>query len=149
VINGVHAIIYSSDAEADRDFLQKMFRLRGVDAGEGWLIFGLPPAELGVHPAHDGDGGHELYFMTDDVEGLIEDLAARGGACEPIRDQGWGRLTAIKLPSGGSFSIYEPRHARPEPMGAAAAKRKAPARSKAKPRTAKRPAAKAKKKKRR
>jgi hypothetical protein len=135
MINGVHVITYSKDAEADRAFLQRVFHLDGVDAGGGWLIFGLPPAELGIHPSESGGEGHELYFMTDDIKGLIKDLGAQGVGCGPLQDQRWGLLTTVVLPSRATLSVYEPRHPRPMPMATAKArpKQKAKTRPKATP----------------
>ncbi len=83
-----------------------------VDAGDGWLIFRLPPAELAVHPAEENDR-HELYLMTDDVEGLVASMKRRGIAATPVSDLRWGRLTQVTLPGGGKLGIYEPRHASP------------------------------------
>jgi catechol 2,3-dioxygenase-like lactoylglutathione lyase family enzyme len=112
MINGAHTIIFSTDADADRDFLRDVLGLPHVDVGHGWLIFGLPPAEVAVHPA-DTNGKHELYLMCDDVEALVDSMRARSIATGPIRDQGWGLVTEITLPSGGKLPIYQPRHARP------------------------------------
>ena len=112
MINGAHAIIYSSDADADRAFLRDVLQLPHVDAGEGWLIFGLPPAEIAVHPG-DGPGKHELYFMCDDVAAFVQAMAARQVVCSPIANRGWGQLTEVTLPGGGKLGVYQPRHARP------------------------------------
>jgi catechol 2,3-dioxygenase-like lactoylglutathione lyase family enzyme len=127
MINGAHSIIYSKNPEADRAFLRDVLGLPGVDVGHGWLIFGLPPAEVAVHPAEENDV-HELYFMCDDVEALVVALTARGLACGPVLDRGWGLLIQVTLPGGGKLGIYEPRHARPQPMriGKAKAARPAP-----------------------
>ena len=109
MINGVHALIYSTDADADRAFLSDVLGFSSVDAGEGWLIFALPPAEVAVHPGERSV--HELYLMCDDIEATIKELTARGAEfAGPVSDQGWGLVTAIKLPSGGEVGIYEPRH---------------------------------------
>jgi catechol 2,3-dioxygenase-like lactoylglutathione lyase family enzyme len=116
VINGAHVIIYSSDSEADRAFLRDVLGLPHVDVGHGWLIFGLPPSEIAVHPAENG-GDHELFFMCEDVEALVEGLAGREIACSEIEDLGWGRLTRVTLPGGGKVGIYEPRHERPPQAG--------------------------------
>jgi catechol 2,3-dioxygenase-like lactoylglutathione lyase family enzyme len=116
MINGSHVIIYSANPEADRAFFRDVLDLPHVDVGRGWLIFGLPPAEVAVHPADAGDAApprHELYLMCEDVTRLVADLQARGIACSEISEQGWGRLTTIALPGGGSLGAYEPRHARP------------------------------------
>jgi hypothetical protein len=110
VITGTHAIIYSNDAEADRAFFRDVLDFASVDAGGGWLIFGLPPAELAAHPT-EGTGHHELYLMCDDVEATVEEL--RGKNVEftrPVTDEGFGLMTAIKLPGGGELGLYEPRH---------------------------------------
>ncbi|HEV2670533.1 MAG TPA: hypothetical protein VGU74_05530 [Gemmatimonadales bacterium] len=111
-ITGAHAIIYSRDAEADRALLRDVFKFKYVDVGRGWLIFGLPPAEVAVHPDEENDR-HELYLMTDDVAGFVQEMKQRQITCTPIADQGWGRLTQITLPGGGKLGVYEPRHGRP------------------------------------
>jgi predicted enzyme related to lactoylglutathione lyase len=110
MIEGAHFILYSSDAVADRAFLRDVFGWSGVDAGDGWLIFALPPAEVAVHPT-DGDPKHELYLMCDDIKGTLSELSARGvETTRPASDQGWGVLAAIRMPSGAELSLYEPRH---------------------------------------
>jgi hypothetical protein len=110
VITGAHVIVYSQDAEADRAFIAETLGFAGVDAGGGWLIFKLPPAEVAVHPT-DGPSKHELYLMCDDIEGLVAELAGKGvELAGPITDAGWGLLASIKLPSGSDLAIYEPRH---------------------------------------
>ena len=113
---GAHSIIYSRDAEADRAFLKDVLGLPSVDVGHGWLIFGLPPSEVAVHPA-EGNDRHELYLMCDDVHATVEELARKGVEfAGPVRDEGWGLLTAIRLPGGGELGLYEPRH--PSPLSA-------------------------------
>jgi catechol 2,3-dioxygenase-like lactoylglutathione lyase family enzyme len=109
VITGAHVIVYSSDADADRAFFRDVLEYPHVDAGGGWLIFKLPPAEVAVHPV-EGAGSHELYLMCDDVNATVEQLAAKGVVCGPVTDQGWGLLTSIRLPGGGDVGLYEPRH---------------------------------------
>ena len=116
MIIGAHAIIYSTNAEADREFLRDVLGFPNVDVGHGWLIFGLPPAEVAVHPAEADEELHELYLMCDDVEAFVADMTSRGVVCGPIHSQPWGALTHIALPSGGKLGVYQPRHARPEPM---------------------------------
>lgn len=112
MINGVHAIVYSRDAEADRRFLQDLLGLGSVDAGDGWLILTAPPAEIAVHPT-EGPGSHELYLLCDDVQATVDELAAKGVTfAGPIADRGWGLLTTIQLPGGGALGLYEPRHPR-------------------------------------
>jgi catechol 2,3-dioxygenase-like lactoylglutathione lyase family enzyme len=109
VITGAHVIVYSRDGDADRAFLRDVLGYPHVDAGGGWLIFKLPPAEVAVHPA-EGDGSHELYLMCDDVNATMDQLKAKGVSCGPVSDQGWGLLTSIRLPGGGDLGLYEPRH---------------------------------------
>ena len=115
MINGAHSILYSKDADADRAFLRDVLGLPSVDAGGGWLIFGLPPGEVAVHPGEKNDV-HELYLLTDDLGGLIGELQKRGVACSSPRALSWGLLTQITLPGGGKLGVYEPRHPRPKPM---------------------------------
>jgi uncharacterized glyoxalase superfamily protein PhnB len=110
MIRGAHVILYSNDAEADRAFLQDLLGLGHVDAGGGWLILQLPPAEVAVHPA-ENSGAAELYLVCDDVDATVAELGARGVTfTEPVSDQGWGRLTGIRLPGGGTVGLYEARH---------------------------------------
>jgi predicted enzyme related to lactoylglutathione lyase len=113
MITGVHAVLFTTDAEADRAFFRDVLELPSVDAGGGWLIFALPPAELAAHPADEG-GKHELYLMCDDVDATIAELKARGGAvARPISDEGFGLVTAIRLPGGGELGLYQPKHPSP------------------------------------
>jgi catechol 2,3-dioxygenase-like lactoylglutathione lyase family enzyme len=110
MIRGAHVILYSSDAEADRAFLRNVLELPAVDAGGGWLILQLPPAEVAVHPA-ESSGATELYLVCDDIDESVADLGQRGVTFEgPVSDQGWGRLTTIRLPGGGRLGLYEARH---------------------------------------
>ncbi|WP_314172870.1 VOC family protein [Streptomyces winkii] len=112
MINGGHVVIYSRDAEADRAFFRDVLEYPHVDAGGGWLIFKLPPAEAAVHPA-DGAEAHEFYFMCDDVDSTVAELSAKGVEfTQPVTDAGWGRLTRFRLPGGGEVGMYEPRHER-------------------------------------
>jgi hypothetical protein len=112
---GAHTIIHSTAPEADRAFLGDVLRLPKVDVGEGWLIFGLPPAEVAVHPSNENDV-HEFYLMCDDIDAFVEEMKTHNISSTPVRDQGWGRLSQITLPGGGKLGIYQPRHARPAPM---------------------------------
>ncbi len=130
MINGAHSIIYSKNADADREFLKDVLGLPSVDVGRGWLIFALPPAELAVHPAEE-NGHHELYLMVKDHRRFMDLMTKRGIACAPPRDMGWGVLIQLTLPGGGKLGVYEPRHARPKWP----AKRKRPARPAPKART--------------
>jgi catechol 2,3-dioxygenase-like lactoylglutathione lyase family enzyme len=110
MITGTHVILYSSDAEADRVFIRDVLGFAGVDAGHGWLIFKLPPAEIAVHPT-DGLGKQEFYLMCDDIEKTLAELAAKGVTIsQPVSDQRWGLLASIKLPSGSDLLLYQPRH---------------------------------------
>ena len=109
MINGLHAIVYSRNAEADRAFFRDVLGFAGVDAGRGWLIFAGPPSELAFHPDAAG-GKHELYLMCDDVDAEVKRLGALGVTCGQVSDEGWGLLTTITLPSGGTLGLYEPRH---------------------------------------
>jgi len=115
MITGVHAIIFSRDADGVRALLRDVLGFPSVDAGDGWLIFALPPAELAAHPA--GEPGHELYLMCDDVTRTVEALSAKGVEfTRPVSDEGFGRVTAMRLPGGGELGLYEPRH--PSPLSA-------------------------------
>lgn len=115
MITGAHSVIYSKDPEADRAFLRDVFDLPHIDVGHGWLIFGLPPAEVAVHPS-DSNDVHELYLMCDDVEALVAQLEQKNVVCDPLEIQPWGVLTSLTLPGGGKLGVYQPKHARPEPM---------------------------------
>lgn len=117
MIVGAHSIIYSKNPVADRAFFRDALGLPGVDVGEGWLIFGLPPAEVAVHPSSENDV-HEFYLMSDDVKGFVGAMKKRGIECGPVMDRGWGLLTEVKLPGGGKLGVYQPRHARPKPVAA-------------------------------
>jgi predicted enzyme related to lactoylglutathione lyase len=113
VITGMHAIVFSSQAEKVRAFFADVLGLPSADAGRGWLIFALPPAELAVHPA-DGQSRHELYLMCDDIQATLAELRGKGAElAQDVSDQGWGLLAAIRLPDGSEFPIYEPRHPSP------------------------------------
>ena len=112
MINGAHVVIFSKQADADRAFLRETLQLTGVDAGGGWLIFSLPPAEMAVHPAEES-GNHELYLMCEDIHAFVEAMRQRHVTCAPVRELQWGLLTSISLPGGGNLGVYEPTHARP------------------------------------
>ena len=113
MITGMHAIVFSPQAERVRAFFADVLGLPSADAGGGWLIFALPPAELAVHPADDG-GHHELYLMCDDIRATLAELAGKGvEVARDVSDQGWGLLAAIRLPDGSEFPIYQPRHPLP------------------------------------
>jgi hypothetical protein len=110
-------IIYSASPDADRAFLRDVLKLTNVDVGGGWLIFGLPPAEVAVHPSDKNDV-HEFYLMCDDVKAFVAEMKKHSIVCGPVQDEGWGLLTQLTLPGGGKIGIYEPRHARPKAMSA-------------------------------
>lgn len=112
MITGAHAILYSTDPDADRDFLKDVLGLPHVDVGGGWLIFGLPPSEIAVHPAEDG-GKQELYFLVDDVTAFIAAMGKHRLQTSAIHEERWGRLTELTLPGGGKIGVYEAKHARP------------------------------------
>jgi hypothetical protein len=118
MIIGSHSIIYSTNPEADRGFLRDVLQLPSVDVGGGWLIFGLPPAEVAVHPSDKNDI-HEFYLICDDAQAFVAEMNKHNLVCGPVRDEGWGLLTQLTLPGGGSLGIYQPRHARPKAMSAA------------------------------
>jgi catechol 2,3-dioxygenase-like lactoylglutathione lyase family enzyme len=110
MITGSHVIIFSRDADADRSFLRDVLGYRNVDAGGGWLIFKLPPAEVAVHPTDDAHTS-ELYLMCDDIQATAVELSAKGvQLTRPVSQERWGLVTAIRLPSGGELGLYEPRH---------------------------------------
>lgn len=109
MISGAHVILYSKDAEADRAFLRDILGMKFVDAGHGWLIFALPPAEIAVHPA-DANGASDLYFMCDDLKAEIESLAQKGVSCSKVHEERWGSVTKIPLPGGGNVGLYQPKH---------------------------------------
>jgi hypothetical protein len=117
MISGAHMIIYSVDAEADRAFFRDVLGFASVDAGRGWLIFALPPAEIAVHPAAESDK-HEIYLMCDDVAATVQDLEKQGINCSPVTDAGWGLLTRLSLPGGGKLGLYQPKHPVAARMGA-------------------------------
>lgn len=119
MIMGVHSILFSRNAEADRAFFRDVLELSAVDAGHGWLIFGLPPAEMAIHPkepaaqessAPDGLSGASMYLMTRDLRAALEKLRAKGVACGAVHKERWGSRTTIPLPGGGTVGLYEPHH---------------------------------------
>lgn len=112
---GAHTIIYSKDADADRAFFKDILKLSHVDAGRGWLIFGLPPGEVAVHPGAR-NGVHEFYLMCDNIQTLVATLKKQGIRCGAVKDAGWGVLAEITLPGGGKLGVYEPRHPQPLAM---------------------------------
>jgi catechol 2,3-dioxygenase-like lactoylglutathione lyase family enzyme len=109
MINGAHIITYSTDAEADRAFFRDILGLQNVDAGHGWLIFKLPPAESAFHPAEANDR-HELYLMCDDLKAEIAALTSKVVQCSAVLEERWGSITHLSLPGGGKLGLYQPKH---------------------------------------
>jgi catechol 2,3-dioxygenase-like lactoylglutathione lyase family enzyme len=133
MIDGAHIILYSRDPEADRAFFRDVLRFDSVDAGHGWLIFALPPAEAAFHgwekhglekessEEDDEDQNdlpekarHELYFMCDDITATLGDLKKKNVPVSAVNEQRWGSIATLTLPSGGKVGIYEPKHPRPK-----------------------------------
>jgi len=109
VISGAHVIVFSKNADADRAFFRDVLGFKSVDAGHGWLIFALPPAEAAFHPSED-NGVHELYLMCDDLKGEMASLAKKGVQCSKVQEERWGSLTKMRLPGGGVIGLYQPEH---------------------------------------
>ena len=109
MITGAHVVIYSKDPEADRVFFKDVLRFPSVDAGHGWLIFGMPGAEAAFHPSEKNDV-HELFFTCDDLKAMMESLKKRKVECGPVHEERWGSVTRIKLPGGGEIGVYQPKH---------------------------------------
>ena len=108
MICGAHIVVYSKNAEADRAFCRDVLGLKFVDAGHGWLIFALPPAEAAFHPSEEE--AHELYFMCDDLKAEVESLASKGVKCSKVEEARWGSITKMELPGGGNVGLYQPKH---------------------------------------
>ena len=112
MISGAHSIIFSTNPDADRAFINDTFDFPSVDVGGGWLIFGLPPSELAVHPSENNDV-HEFYLMCDDINEMIAHLRDKGISCSEAQELSWGSRINVSLPGGGKLGIYEPKHERP------------------------------------
>ena len=112
MISGAHSIIYSTNPEADRIFLRDVLGLPHVDDGDGWLIFGLPPSEVAVHPSSANEL-REFYLLCDDIETFTAEMRTHDVECSPVNDEGWGLITNITLPGGGKLGVYQARHKRP------------------------------------
>jgi len=110
MISGAHVVLYSRNAEADRAFFREVLGFQSVDAGHGWLIFALPPAEAAFHPAGDESGVHELYLLCDDLETEMASLAKKNVVCSAVQEARWGSITKMQLPSGGQIGLYQPKH---------------------------------------
>src|SRR6266699_794317 len=109
MISGAHIVVYSKNAGADRKFFRDVLGFKSVDAGHGWLIFALPPAEAAFHPSED-NGVHELYFLCDDLKAEIASLAKKNVKCSKVEEARWGSITKMSLPGGGKVGLYQPRH---------------------------------------
>ncbi len=109
MISGTHVVIYTEDAEADRAFFRDVLGFKSVDAGRGWLIFALPPAEAAFHPAEE-NAGHEFYLMCDDLKAEMASLAKKSVQFSAVEEARWGSITRIQLPSGGQVGLYQPKH---------------------------------------
>ncbi len=131
MITGAHTILFTKDADRDRAFFRDVLGFPFVDAGHGWLIFGLPPSEVACHPA-DGETSHELYLMCDDVKALVRDMAKKGVETTPLHEERWGILTQITLPSGAKLGVYEPKHPTAAGASGGGAKKRAAAKRPAK-----------------
>lgn len=113
MITGAHSILYSKDAEADRNFFKKVLKFPAVDVGDGWLIFGLPPSELAIHPDKQS-GLQEFYLICSNIESFIAEMKVHKIRCSKIYIQPWGKLIRITLPGGGKLGVYEALHSRPK-----------------------------------
>ena len=122
MITGAHSIIYSTNPEKDRDFFRNVLKLSNVDVGHGWLIFGLPPSEVAIHPSSKNNV-HEFYLLCDDIDQFTKEMLKHKIKCSAVQDQGWGLLSQLTLPGGGKINIYQARHARPKPMKIKTAKK--------------------------
>jgi hypothetical protein len=110
MITGAHSIIYSADVKADLIFFKEILKFPNVDAGHGWLIFGLPPSEMAIHPSTE-NGLQEFYLICDNIQEFIDEMIGYMIECSPVRNERWGNLTYITLPGGGKLGVYEPKHA--------------------------------------
>jgi catechol 2,3-dioxygenase-like lactoylglutathione lyase family enzyme len=109
MISGAHVVVYSKNADADRAFFRDVLGFESVDAGHGWLIFALPPAEVAFHPSDD-NGVHELYLMCDDLKAEMASLTESGVACSAVQEARWGSTTKLRLPGGGEVALYQAKH---------------------------------------
>jgi hypothetical protein len=109
MIYGTHVIVYSENAEADRAFFRDVLKFASVDAGHGWLIFAMPPAEAAIHPS-DESGTQEVYLMCDDLQAEIANLTHKGIGCSEVKEARWGSITKVRLPGGGEIGLYQPKH---------------------------------------
>ena len=113
MITAAHAILYADDPDRARAFFRDVLEMPNVDIHGGWLIFKLPPAELGIHPSGEGSSGghHELFLMCDDIDRTVAELTAKGAEFStPITEARFGRLTRMRIPGGGEVGLYQPSH---------------------------------------
>jgi len=114
MIRAVHTLVYADDAESARGFFRDVLGWPAVDAGGGWLIFGTGPSELGVHPAPENAASalrHEISLVVDDIEATVAELQGRGAEfTRPVRDDGFGLTTSVRVPGAGEIMVYQPRH---------------------------------------
>ncbi len=111
MITGAHHMIYSKDADKDRDFFRDVLKMDNIDSGGGWLIFKLPPSEMAFHPSEKEY--HELYLICDDIKQFVAEMKKNNIKCTEIKNEGWGLATVITLPGGSDLGIYQPQHSRP------------------------------------
>jgi catechol 2,3-dioxygenase-like lactoylglutathione lyase family enzyme len=109
MISAAHIVVYTKNAEADRAFFRDVLDFESVNAGQGWLIFALPPGEAAFHPS-DENGAHELYFICDDLKAEMASLAKKNVKCSEVQESRWGSITKMRLPGGGAVGLYQPRH---------------------------------------
>ena len=112
MINGAHVVIYTKDPEADRAFFRDVLKFTFVDAGDGWLVFAMPPLEAAFHDS-EKNNRHELFFMCDDIAATLKDLKSKNVRVSDVTEQRWGKLATLALPGGGKIGVYEPKHASP------------------------------------
>jgi len=112
LINGAHIVIYTKDPEADRTFFRDVLEFSSVDAGQGWLIFAMPPLEAAFHDSEKNDQ-HELYLMCDDIAATLKDLRSKNVKVSEVNEQRWGKLATFTLPGGGKIGVYQPKHPSP------------------------------------
>ena len=137
MLSGAHVMVHTANAEMDKAFFRDVLRFANVDAGNGRLIFALPPTDVMFHKAYENDR-HELWFICADVDAFIDGMKQHGIACTAVRDEGWGLVTQLTLPGGGRLGVYQPRHARPRHAGTPSRQSSASKRRPARKRSAKR-----------
>ena len=134
MITGAHSIIYSKHPKKDRAFFRDALKFPSVDVGDGWLIFGLPPSEVAIHPARKNNL-HEFYLVCDDIKKLVSQMKKMNVKCDKVQEESWGFLTRVKLPGGGKLGVFQPLRARPKAARTAKSTRKPPERKGARTKT--------------